>query len=383
MPGVIAVLTGKDVLAAGHKSMPAAAPMKGRGGSDQRVPPRYSLTPEACATSANPSRSSSPKRRRRRRTPPKRWSSTTTSCPRCSPRRPRSPPARRSCTTRAPGNLVLDFVGGDEAATDAAFARAARSSRSPPTTRAWSAIRWSRAPRGDLRRRRPTLHAVRDHAGRRADARAAVDAMLGVPPEKVRVVAEEVGGGFGVRFNVYPEYGALLLAAKTLGRAGEVDRQPLGGVRRRRAGARHRPQGRARAGRERAHARPCASSTSPTLGAYLAFTGTFINTVNLVNVASGVYDVPAVYVQAKLALTNTAPTAAYRGAGRPVTSYAHGAAGRPGRARTRHRPGRVPPPQPGAEVEVPVQDRHRLRVRLRRLRRRARQGARHGRLEWF
>src|SRR5204862_4453602 len=45
-----------------------------------------------------------------------------------------------------------------------------------------------------------------------------VAARLGTTPEKVRVVAEEVGGGFGVRFNAYPEYGALLLAAKTLGR---------------------------------------------------------------------------------------------------------------------------------------------------------------------
>ena len=44
LPGVIAVLTGDDVIAAGQKPMPAAAPMKGRGGSDQVVPPRYSLT---------------------------------------------------------------------------------------------------------------------------------------------------------------------------------------------------------------------------------------------------------------------------------------------------------------------------------------------------
>jgi aerobic carbon-monoxide dehydrogenase large subunit len=58
------------------------------------------------------------------------------------------------------------------------------------------------------------------------------------------------------------------------------------------------------------------------IGAYLAFTGSFVNTVNLVNVASGVYDVQAVHVQAKLVLTNTVPTAAYRGAGRPVASYA-------------------------------------------------------------
>ena len=46
MPGVLAVLTGKDALAAGHKPMPAAAPMKGRGGTDQIAPPRYSLTPD-------------------------------------------------------------------------------------------------------------------------------------------------------------------------------------------------------------------------------------------------------------------------------------------------------------------------------------------------
>jgi len=58
------------------------------------------------------------------------------------------------------------------------------------------------------------------------------------------------------------------------------------------------------------------------LGAYLAFTGAFVNTVNLVNVASGVYDVQAVHVKAKLAVTNTVPAAAYRGAGRPVSSYA-------------------------------------------------------------
>src|SRR5207245_4569785 len=45
-----------------------------------------------------------------------------------------------------------------------------------------------------------------------------LSAVLGVPPEKIRVSAEEVGGGFGVRFNVYPEYCAALFAARKLGR---------------------------------------------------------------------------------------------------------------------------------------------------------------------
>src|SRR4029077_4160429 len=45
-----------------------------------------------------------------------------------------------------------------------------------------------------------------------------LSAVLGVPPEQIRVIAEEVGGGFGVRFNIYPEYCAALFAAKRLGR---------------------------------------------------------------------------------------------------------------------------------------------------------------------
>ncbi len=58
------------------------------------------------------------------------------------------------------------------------------------------------------------------------------------------------------------------------------------------------------------------------LGAYLAPTGPFINTIGIVNCLSGVYDVPAAYARIRLALTHTAPMAAYRGAGRPIMSYA-------------------------------------------------------------
>ena len=58
------------------------------------------------------------------------------------------------------------------------------------------------------------------------------------------------------------------------------------------------------------------------LGAYTAFTGTVVNTIGMVNVINGVYDVQAIHVRGRLVLTNTVPTAAYRGAGRPVASYA-------------------------------------------------------------
>jgi carbon-monoxide dehydrogenase large subunit len=162
------------------------------------------------------------------------------------------------------------------------------------------------------------LHATTQGVG---PMRAQCAAMLGVGPEKVRVVAEEVGGGFGVRFNAYPEYGALLLAAQKLGR-------PVKWV-----GSRSEVFLGDEQARDIHHLGEIALDANgrilgmrftylANLGAYVAFTGSFVNTMNMVNVISGVYDVQAVHVQGKLVLTNTVPTAAYRGAGRPVASYA-------------------------------------------------------------
>jgi len=148
-----------------------------------------------------------------------------------------------------------------------------------------------------------------------------LSAVLGVPPEKIRVIAEEVGGGFGVRFNLYPEYCAALFAAKALGRpvkwtgtrsevflADEQARDVLS----------HGELALDASGRIVG----MRFDMLANLGAYLAPTGPFINTIGIVNCLSGVYDVPATYARIRLALTNTAPMAAYRGAGRPIMSYA-------------------------------------------------------------
>jgi len=220
-----------------------------------------------------------------------------------------------------PRNLVLDFAGGDEAATRAAFERAARVVKlTSYHTRVIGNPMEPRAATGvyDAANETWLLYATTQGA---TGMRGQMATVLGVPAEKVRVVAEEVGGGFGVRFNIYPEYAALLVAAKQLGR-------PVKWV-----GTRSEVFLADEQARDIAHTGEMALDASgrilgmrfdfvSNLGAYLAFTGSFVNTVNLVNVASGVYDVQAVHVQAKLVVTNTVPTAAYRGAGRPVSSYA-------------------------------------------------------------
>ena len=321
MPGVIAVLTGADVAAAGQKPMPAAAPMKGRGGADQRVPPRYSLTQDRVRYVGEPVALVVAETAALAQDAAEAIAIEYRELPVVIMAHEALAPGAPQLHASVPGNLVLDFVGGDEAAANAAFARAAKVVKlAAYHTRVVGNPMEPRAAMGSWDPATETyyLHATTQGAG---PMRAQLATMLGVPPEKVRVVAEEVGGGFGVRFNAYPEYGALLLAAKKLGR-------PVKWV-----GTRAEVFLADEQARDIVHKGELALDSEGRIlgmrfeylcnvGAYLAFTGSFVNTINLVNVASGVYDVPAVYVQAKLALTNTVPTAAYRGAGRPVASYA-------------------------------------------------------------
>jgi carbon-monoxide dehydrogenase large subunit len=321
MKGVVAVLTGDDVAAAGQKPMPAAAPMKGRGGADQIVPPRYSLTrgrvryvgepialvvAESAALAQDAAEAVAVEYNER---------------PVVITGEAALAPGAPQLHDSMPGNLVLDFVGGDEAATNAAFAKAAKVVKlTAYHTRVVGNPMEPRAATGkyDSASDVYDLYATTQGAG---PMRLQVGAMLGVPPDKVRIIAEEVGGGFGVRFNAYPEYGALLLAAKKLGR-------PVKWV-----STRSEVFVADEQARDIVHTGEMALDASgrmlamrftylSNVGAYLAFTGSFINTLNLINVVSGVYDVPAVFVNAKLVVTNTVPTAAYRGAGRPVASYA-------------------------------------------------------------
>jgi len=321
MRGVIAVLTGEDVLAAGHKPMPAAAPMKGRGGADQILPPRYALSAGRVRYVGEPVALVVAESAALAQDAAEAVFIEYEDLPAVVNALEALAPGAPQLHDEVPGNLVLDFVGGDEAATDAAFAKAAK----VVTLSAYHSrvVGNPMEPRAALGAYDPaadvyTLTATTQGAG---PMRLQVGAMLGVPPERLRIVAEEVGGGFGVRFNAYPEYGALLLAAKKLGR-------PVKWV-----GTRSEIFLADEQARDIVHKGEIAFDAGgrilgmrfdyvSNLGAYLAFTGSFINTVNLINVVSGVYDVPAVYVQAKLVVTNTVPTAAYRGAGRPVASYA-------------------------------------------------------------
>jgi carbon-monoxide dehydrogenase large subunit len=146
----------------------------------------------------------------------------------------------------------------------------------------------------------------------------AVATLFGIPSNKVRVVAPEVGGGFGVKLNVYPDEMLVCFASKELGR-------PVRWTETRREAAFSSTQGRGWLGT----ATITGTRDGKILGYELdaicdmgAYTQTFTVAIPLLGlfVAPGQYDIPTSYAL-HCVVTNTPTTDAYRGAGRPEAIY--------------------------------------------------------------
>ncbi|MGH8686286.1 MAG: xanthine dehydrogenase family protein molybdopterin-binding subunit, partial [Burkholderiales bacterium] len=321
MPGVVAVITGEELATAGLKPIPAAAPFKWTDGSEQRQALRPSLAQGKVRHVGEPIALVVAETAAQAQDAAESIFVDFQELPSAVTAEAAIAPGAPQLHGVAPGNLVLDFSGGDKALADAAFAKAAKVVKLRGYhTRVVGNPMEPRAAMGsyDPKTEMFYLHATTQGVG---PMRAQVSAVLGVPPEKVRVVAEEVGGGFGVRFNAYPEYATLLYAAKKLGR-------PVKWV-----GTRSEVFLGDEQARDIVHSAEMALDAGgrilgmrfdylSNMGAYIAFTGAVVNTIGMVNVINGVYDVQAIHVRGRLVLTNTIPTAAYRGAGRPVASYA-------------------------------------------------------------
>jgi carbon-monoxide dehydrogenase large subunit len=141
-----------------------------------------------------------------------------------------------------------------------------------------------------------------------------------VPAERVRVHAPDVGGGFGMKNFLYPEWIVLLFAARRLGRpvrwlADRAEEFVMGA------------QGRDIAATAQlalaADGRLLALDVKmvANLGAYLSGNGPGASVIAASTAQGGVYDIPAIAVDIRGALSNTVPVDAYRGAGKPEANY--------------------------------------------------------------
>lgn len=140
---------------------------------------------------------------------------------------------------------------------------------------------------------------------------------LGVPPDKVQVVCPDVGGGFGPRSNLYPEQVLVCWAARRV-------RRPVRWTSDRSEAFLTDYQGRdmtTRAALALAADGCILALRAELLGNVGAHTVTFVPLFNGYRVLTSVYDIPAAYAEVCGVLTNTVPTAPYRGAGRPEAMH--------------------------------------------------------------
>jgi carbon-monoxide dehydrogenase large subunit len=219
-----------------------------------------------------------------------------------------------------PGNLSFDYEYGDEGATAEAFAQAAhvtrlsldstRVSGAPMEPKACLAAYDAGSESYDLYTSTQGLALMLPN----------IVAITGVPADRIRIHAHDVGGGFGVRSQGYPESCALMAAARQLGKPVKWVGSRFESMVSDHHGRAARLQGELALDRE---GRFLALKIRwiVNAGAFLSQPGPLINTRNPASHAINVYRIPAVYGRHLLVVTNTTSTTAYRAAGRPNVSY--------------------------------------------------------------
>jgi carbon-monoxide dehydrogenase large subunit len=221
----------------------------------------------------------------------------------------------------APGNLAFRFEKGDRTAVDAAFAAAhAAVELTLENNRVVVAALEPRAAIGHHDRATDTFRLTLTGQGVHDMRRQLAVDVFGVPEERIQLVAPDVGGGFGAKNILYPEWVLVLFAARRLG-------VPVRWTSDRSEDFLSSAQGRD----NRTHARLALDNegrflaldvaTDADMGAYLSALGPLIPTNSAATAMGGCYAIPAIAMSVRGAFTNTVPVDAYRGAGKPESNY--------------------------------------------------------------
>ena len=221
----------------------------------------------------------------------------------------------------SPDNVSGLYQAGDEAATEAAFARADRIvSRRFVISRVFAQYMEARGAIGayDEREDRYLLHADVQYPHRVRQLLA--EKIFEVPEQNIRVIARDVGGGFGTKGWQYAEHRLVLWAARKVGR-------PVKWACERSEAVQADEHGRDNvtdaelAFDANGKVIGLRVKTLANIGAYLSAIRNLLAAYTNVGTLIGVYDIPAAHVAVRTVHSNTNPTAPYRGAGRPEATY--------------------------------------------------------------
>ena len=219
-----------------------------------------------------------------------------------------------------PNNIALDFHYGDAAKVAEAFARAKHVTRLETSNQRMVVNAMEpRSAIGEYDKTDSKWTLYSSSQGVHGMKTSLMD-ILSAPADKVRVVTGQVGGSFGMKASVYPEYVCILHAARLLGRPVKWTDERSGSF----VSDHH---GRAQdmvmeiAFDETAHILAIRLTGYGDMGGYLAAFGPLLPTGNQVKNITSVYRTPLIEVATKCVFTNTNFVSAYRGAGRPEGNY--------------------------------------------------------------
>ncbi len=221
----------------------------------------------------------------------------------------------------APRNTAFEWELGDKAATEAAFARAAKVTRidivnnrlSPNAIEPRAAI--GEYDSGD------EAYTLWTTSQNPHVARLVLSAFVGIAPEnKLRVIAPDVGGGFGSKIFIYAEETVCAWAAKKVGRPVKWTADRSEAFLSDAHGRDHITHAEL-AMDEAGHIIGFRIKTRANMGAYLSTFASSIPTYLYATLLSGQYAIPAIYCEVDAVYTTTAPVDAYRGAGRPEATF--------------------------------------------------------------
>ena len=318
MPGVLMVLTGEELKEYG--GLPCGMQMKSRDGTPLKKPVRPSLVldkvrfvgdPVACVIAESAAQA---------KDAAEVVMVEIDALPAVTTAREGAAPGAPELYEDVPSNVALDFHFGDEEATKAAFDGAAHVTRLD--IRNNRIVVASMEPRSALAEFDSDSGRFTMRIGCQGafGMRRQLAGLLKAEPDQVRVLTGNVGGSFGMKSFVYPEYVCLFHAARALGRPVKWTDERSSSFLSDQQGRDHEvlgelaldEEGRFLAVRLNIHA---------NLGGYMAGVGPNMSTNNAVKNITSVYRTPLIEINTKCVFTNTTVVSAYRGAGRPEANY--------------------------------------------------------------
>ena len=321
MPGVVAVITGAELVAAGVKSIPTSPFMKRADGSACASPPRLGLAHEVVRFVGEAVVAVLAKTIAQGRAALEAVTVTYDELPAVVEIAQATAPGAGQVLQGLGDNIAAEMRHGDAGATDAAFAKAAHVVKLAVNNQRVAAV--TMEPRSvlagyDAATGRLTIRMSTQMPSGLRDS--LCNDALGIPVDRVRVVVGDVGGGFGMKTGIYPEdivvaWAALThkCAVKWVGERGEEFLSTMHG--------RDLETNSELALDANGRILALRITSQANVGAYPTGAGVAIQLMIGPWVQTSIYDIQTIAFHMRAIMTNTAPTSAYRGAGRPEAIF--------------------------------------------------------------